>query len=69
MPDNLSDDVLDGVKDFSDFLGRDKFPPRRIHHLINRGLLPAGRIGRRIIGSKAALRKHIAALTGAEGAE
>lgn len=68
MPESLSDDLLDGVADISAFLGPEKFPPRRVHHLIDSGLLPVGRMGRRIIGSKAVLRKHFSELTSAAAA-
>jgi hypothetical protein len=68
MPDSLSDDLLDGVNEISAFLGSDKFPPRRIHHLIDRDLLPVGRIGRRIIGSKQRISEHLARVTAGEAA-
>lgn len=56
-PETLGDDILRGVKAIARFTGE---PERRVHYLLEKGLLPAGQIGRLWVASKATLRDHYA---------
>jgi hypothetical protein len=62
------DDLLDGVADYVAFLGANRFNKRRVFYLLEKGLLPGGKIGRRWIGSKARVRERLAQLTAGEAA-
>jgi hypothetical protein len=65
MTNTPQDDLLDGVTDYVAFLG---FNRRRVFYLLEKGLLPGGKIGRRWIGSKARVRERLAQLTAGEAA-
>lgn len=62
---DLKDDLLDGVGDYVAFLGEDRFDARRVYYLLETGQLPGGKLGRGWVGSKTAVRKRLAELTGA----
>ena len=51
-----ADDLLDGADAFVAFTG---FSRRRVFYLLKKGLLPAGKLGTRWIGSKAAVRRAL----------
>jgi hypothetical protein len=59
---SIADDLLRGVKPISAFLGESE---RRVFYLLERGLIPGGKIGASWVASKTALREHFAKLTGA----
>jgi hypothetical protein len=59
---SFADDLLRGVPEIAEFLDEQE---RRVYYLLDRGLLPAGKLGDRWVASKAALRQHFAKLTGA----
>ena len=51
-----ADDLLDGVRAIAAFTG---FSRRRCFYLLQKGLLPAGKIGARWLGSKRAIRERL----------
>ena len=53
--DTIADDMLQGVRAIARFTGN---PERRTHYLLERGLLPAGQVGRLWIASKRTLRQY-----------
>ena len=55
-----NEDTLYGTAAIARFLG---VPRRKAFYLIERGRIPAGKLGRENIGSKSALRQHLANLT------
>lgn len=61
MPeDNLADDLMSGVPAIAAFLGKSE---RQTYHLLERGKLPAFKIGdRKWEARKSTLRKHIESL-------
>ncbi len=62
-----ADDLLDSADAFVRFTG---FSKRRIFYLLEKGLLPAGKLGNRWIGSKAAVRRALARIaTGQDGGD
>jgi len=63
--DTLANDVLTGKKAIADFTGESE---RRTQYLLETGQIPAGKLGRRWVGSKSALRQHYARLTAGRGA-
>ena len=56
--ENLVDDLLDGVAAFAAFTG---FTRRRIYYLLERGMLPGSKLGRKWIGTKTAVRQRLTA--------
>ena len=52
----LVDDLLDGVQAIATFTG---FSRRRCFYLLERELLPAGKLGTRWIASRAAVRRAL----------
>ncbi|MCZ6483056.1 MAG: hypothetical protein O6757_07405 [Alphaproteobacteria bacterium] len=54
--DEQSNDRLDGVGDFARFT---KFNKRRCYYLLERGLLPGGKLGARWIGSKRTVAEYL----------
>jgi hypothetical protein len=59
---SLADDLLRGVKEIAAFIGE---PPRRTFYLLEKKLIPAGKVGANYIASKRTLRTHYERLTGA----
>jgi hypothetical protein len=59
--EDLADDFLHGVRQIAQFTG-DK--ERRVYYLLERGLIPAGKLGDTWVASKRALRAHYARLVG-----
>jgi hypothetical protein len=55
----VADDKLEGTAAIAAELG---VSPRRAHYLLERSLIPAGKIGGRWIASKRRLREHFAAV-------
>ncbi len=51
----IADDLLDGGLAYAEYLG---LPLRRVYDLLERGLLPGGKLGHKWIGSKARVRRH-----------
>jgi hypothetical protein len=54
--EKLANDLLHGCKAIADFIGR---PERATYHDIEAGNLQVTRIGRKIVGSKTALRRQL----------
>ena len=52
----LADDLLHGCKAIANFIGR---PERGTYHDIESGNIQVMRIGRKIVGSKSALRRQL----------
>jgi hypothetical protein len=57
----LADDLLHGVAEISAFIGESR---RRTFYLLERGLLPAGKMGATWIASKSVIRASYDKLTG-----
>jgi hypothetical protein len=57
----FASDKLSGVAAISEFIDE---PKRRTYYLLERGIIPAGKLGNIWIASKATLRRHYANLTG-----
>jgi hypothetical protein len=57
----IPEDRLDGVAAIAEFIGE---PPRRTNYLLERGILPAGKLGTRWVASKRRLTEHYTALVG-----
>lgn len=51
------DDMLNGVADYAKFTG---WSERRCSYLLEKGLLPGGKVGRLWVGSKSITREHLA---------
>ena len=51
----LGDDILRGVPEIAYFTGE---PERRIYYLLERGLIPGGKLGAIWLASKSKLREH-----------
>jgi hypothetical protein len=62
--ETLGDDVLRGAAAIAAFIGE---PERRTRHLLDRGLVPAGQIGRIWHGSKRKIRAHYERVTDGQG--
>jgi hypothetical protein len=58
--ETLANDRLRGVGPISTFIGE---PPGRTYYLLESGQLPAGKMGRTWLASKAVLRAHYAKIT------
>jgi hypothetical protein len=58
--DRLADDLLNGATAIAEFLGTNE---REVYHLHKTKRLPIGRLGRKLIGSRAQLRRAYRALT------
>ena len=58
----LSGDLLDGAERIAEFTG---WPTRRVFYLLEKGLIPAFKIGNRWTARKSRLRRHIENLEGA----
>lgn len=67
MENESSGDILDGAKDFAEFLRESgmKVTMRRVFHLLETQQIPAGKLGCRWIGSRRAIRAHFARIVGA----
>jgi hypothetical protein len=52
----LSDDLLDGAERIAEYTG---WPRRRVFYLLEKGLIPAFKIGNRWTARKSRLRQHI----------
>jgi hypothetical protein len=63
--ETLADDKLRGAKAIADFIDEDL---RRTYDLLEKGILPAGKLGRTWIGSKRRLRKRYDEVTSGEAA-
>jgi hypothetical protein len=59
--ESLANDKLSGASNISKFINE---PERRTYYLLEKGLIPAGKLGNTWIASKAKLRGHYAKLTG-----
>ena len=55
-PELVTDDLLNGVDNFAEFTG---WTRQRCYYLLERGLLPGGKIGNRWIGSKRAVTAYL----------
>lgn len=60
-----ADDLLDGAGAFAVFTG---FPKRRVYYLLERGLIPAGKLGSTWVGSKTAVRRALAQIATGQAA-
>jgi hypothetical protein len=60
----LGADLIWGVKGIAAEL---KFSERRAQHLVDSRQIPTGKVGGKIVGSRAALRQHFAKALGGEG--
>ena len=60
MADHLAADRLSGVRAIADFIGEDD---RRTYYLLERKLIPAGKLGSQWVGSKKRLRDHYDRIT------
>jgi hypothetical protein len=60
QPDRLADDLLDGAAAIASYIGKTR---RETYWVIQQGQIPAGRLGRKIIGSKRALDRHMTKIT------
>jgi hypothetical protein len=54
--ETLAGDLLDGAESIADFTG---WPVRRVYYLLEKGLLPARKVGNRWTGLKSRIRQHI----------
>ena len=61
--ENLSNDLMEGVPAIADFYGAKE---RRVYYLLERGQIPAFKVGNRWCARKSTLLKHIAALESGE---
>jgi hypothetical protein len=59
---SLANDKLSGVQAIADEIGESR---RRTYYLLERGLIPGGKLGATWIASRRTLREHYACLTGA----
>jgi hypothetical protein len=64
--ESIVDDKLDGVHAIAQFINE---PERRTRHLIQRGLIPAGKLAGRYIGSKQVILTHYRELTSGQRTE
>jgi hypothetical protein len=55
--ETLADDLLPGAAKIASFIGQ---PERKTYHWLQRGYIPATKVGDLWIGSKARLRRHFA---------
>ena len=55
-PEDVAEDLLDGVPAIAAFTG---WSDRRCYYLLQKGLLPSGKIGNRYIGSKRVYREFL----------
>ena len=58
--ERLGDDLLNGAAEIAEFLGTNV---REVYHLAKTKRLPIGRLGRKLIASRAGLRRAARALT------
>jgi hypothetical protein len=63
--EGLAADILRGVRAISEFTGESE---RRTVYLLERGLLPCGKVGAIWVASKRKLRDHYDRLTGGQAA-
>jgi hypothetical protein len=61
---SLADDLLRGVPAIAAFLGEN---PRRMYYLLEKGLIPAGKVGASWVGSKRTIRAHLTQVTSGGG--
>jgi hypothetical protein len=61
--DSIANDRLDGAKAIGDFLGEDE---KKIYYWAERKLIPIGRIGSMLVGSKKVLKEHYERITRGE---
>jgi hypothetical protein len=65
LTSSVADDKLSGVPEIAAEIGENQ---RRTYYLLEKGLIPAGKLGATWVASRRALREHFARLTGAAGA-
>lgn len=65
MDSGLKEDRLDGAAAIAEFTGT---PVKRVFYLAERKLIPVGKEGGRLIGSKKTLRDHYAKLMSGQAA-
>ena len=53
---NLADDLLSGTQEIAQFFG---YQPRQVYYLLERGILPGFKIGRKWHARKSRLLDHI----------
>lgn len=58
--ERLADDLLNGATEIAEFLGTNK---REVYWIAKKQRLPIGRMGRKLIASRAQLRRATARLT------
>jgi hypothetical protein len=56
----LADDLLNGAREIAEFLGTNE---REVYHLAKTKRLPIGRLGKKLIASRAQLRRATLKLT------
>ena len=61
--ENLSNDLMEGASVIAEFYGTKK---RRVYYLLERGQIPAFKVGNRWCARKSTLLKYIAALESGE---
>jgi hypothetical protein len=59
---SIGEDLIWGAKAIAAELNQSE---RQTFHLLERGLLPAGKVGEKWVGSRKALRAHMLKITGA----
>jgi hypothetical protein len=59
---SIGDDLIWGAKAIAAELNQSE---RQTFHLLERGLLPAGKVGEKWVGSRKTLRAHMLKITGA----
>ena len=59
--DFLADDLLDGADQIADYTGWSR---RRVFYLLEKGLIPALKVGKRWTARKSSLKQHIEELDG-----
>jgi hypothetical protein len=63
--DDIADDTVEGARAIAEVLYDDDSiqSRKRVFYLAERGLIPVGRLGRRLIASRKKLREHVNSLT------
>jgi excisionase family DNA binding protein len=59
--DDLSEDLLDGADEIAEFTGWSR---RRVFYLLEKGLIPAFKVGKRWTARKSRLKRHFEKLEG-----
>jgi hypothetical protein len=65
MSSAIAGDRLDGVAAIAEFIGE---PRRRTNYLLERGIIPAGKLGNRWVAFKRRLTEHYQTLTSGRAA-